>query len=185
MKIQSIPAVLIPDEVLMNKIFLIRGVKIMIDSDLAVLYEVPTKRLNEQVKRNMERFPDPLFMFQLTKEEWESLRSQNATLKNEGRGKQSKYLPFAFTELGVAMLSSVLNSKRAIQVNIQIIILFKKMREMIEQNSFLRKKIESLERKYQDQDDRINEIFFTLKKLMEPPAVKKPRKEIGFHTAIK
>ena len=156
----------------------------MLDSDLAELYQVQTKRLNESVKRNKERFPIPLFMFQLTSTEWDSLRSQFATLKTTGRGKQTKYLPYAFTELGVSMLSSVLNSKRAIQVNIQIMILFTKMREMISQNNDLRKKIESLEQKFQSHDERIREIFFTLKKLMEPPK-KLSKKEIGFHTSVK
>ena len=106
----------IPVERIENKILLIRGQKVMLDKDLAGLYGVETKRLKEQVKRNLERFPHD-FMLELTKEENDSLRSQNATLK---RGGHSKYLPYAFTEHGVLMLSSVLNSKKAIQVNIQL-----------------------------------------------------------------
>lgn len=119
-------------------------------------------------------------MFQLTKEENESLRRQFGTLK---RGQHSKYQPYVFTEQGVAMLSSVLNSKNAIQANIKIMRIFIKMREMISQNIDLKKKIESLEHKYQDHDERIKEIFFNLKKLMDPPK-RNQKKEIGFHTSI-
>jgi hypothetical protein len=118
--------VAIPEEVLMNKIYLISGTKVMLDSDLAELYQVGTKRLNEQVKRNLGRFPED-FMFQLSKEQWENLKSQNATSSWGGR----RTLPYVFTEQGVAMLSSVLNSNVAINVNIQIIRVFTKMREML------------------------------------------------------
>ena len=110
----------------MNKIYLISGTKVMLDSDLAELYQVGTKRLNEQVKRNLGRFPED-FMFQLSKEQWENLKSQNATSSWGGR----RTLPYVFTEQGVAMLSSVLNSNVAINVNIQIIRVFTKMREML------------------------------------------------------
>ena len=118
--------VAIPEEVLMNKIYLTSGTKVMLDSDLAELYQVGTKRLNEQVKRNLGRFPED-FMFQLSKEQWENLKSQNATSSWGGR----RTLPYVFTEQGVAMLSSVLNSNVAINVNIQIIRVFTKMREML------------------------------------------------------
>jgi phage regulator Rha-like protein len=116
----------IPDEVLMNKIYMANNTKVMLDSDLAELYQVGTKRLNEQVKRNIERFPED-FMFQLTSEQWENLKSQNATSSWGGR----RTLPYVFTEQGVAMLSSVLNSSVAINMNIRIIRVFTKMREML------------------------------------------------------
>lgn len=117
---------IIPDETINNKIFLFRKTKVMLDTDLAELYQVETKRLNEQVKRNLTRFPED-FMFQLTNEEWENLKSQNATSSWGGRRKA----PFVFTEHGVLMLSSVLNSEKAIGVNIQIVRIFTKMREML------------------------------------------------------
>lgn len=133
----------VPDELISNKIYLIRNQKVMIDRDLAVLYEVETKRLKEAVKRNIDRFPED-FMFELTKTESDSLRSQIATLK---RGEHVKYLPMAFTEQGVAMLSSVLNSKRAISVNIQIIRLFTKLRVILADNTELRLEIEQIKKK--------------------------------------
>src|SRR6266849_10784845 len=120
---------LIPSERIEKAILLIRGQKVMLDSDLAELYGVATKRLNEQVRRNRARFPKD-FMFQLTGKEAESLRSQNATLK-KGRGRHRKYAPYAFTEQGVAMLSSVLNSERAIEVNIAIMRAFVRLREIL------------------------------------------------------
>jgi hypothetical protein len=139
----------------------------MIDRDLAELYGVETKVLNQAVKRNIKRFPDD-FMFQLNKQEmkiWEaySLRSQIVTLENK-RGKHKKYLPYCFTEQGVAMLSSVLKSERAIWVNIQIMRTFTKLREMIATNQELRKKIEKLEGKY---DKRFKIIFDTMRKLID------------------
>ena len=136
----------VPQELIEQKIFLIRGNKVMLDSDLARLYGVTPKRLNEQVKRNKKRFPSD-FMFQLTKEEDESLRSQIATLKN-GRGKHRKYLTYVFTEQGVSMLSSVLNSDRVVQVNIQIMRTFTKLRTMLASNEDLKRKLTALEKKY-------------------------------------
>ena len=144
----------------------------MLDRDLAVLYGVPTFRLNEQVKRNKERFPDD-FMFRLTREENNSLRSQIA-ISNKGRGGR-RYLPYAFTEQGVAMLSSVLNSERAIQVSIQIIRTFIKLRKLLATHADLLKKIETMERGY-DRQFRI--VFQILKELREAP--KKQTKKIGF-----
>ena len=123
---KTIKPLLIPDEIVINKIYLLRKQKVMLDEDLAELYQVETKRLNEQVKRNIQRFPED-FMFQLTAQEFENLKSQFATSSWGGRRK----LPFAFTEQGVAMLSSVLNSETAIRVNIQIIRVFTKMRELL------------------------------------------------------
>lgn len=162
---------LILEEKIEKKIFLIRGKKVMLDKDLAKLYGVSIKRLNEQVKRNLDRFPND-FMFQLTIDEAASLRSQFATLK---RGQHRKYLPYAFTEQGVAMLSSVLNSKRAIHVNIQIMRTFTKLREMIENNKGLRKKIEEIEKKY---DKQFQIVFEAIKRLIEPEI--SPKRKVGF-----
>jgi phage regulator Rha-like protein len=136
---------IIPQQLIESKILFIRGKKVMLDRDLAALYGVETKMLNRAVKRNTERFPED-FMFQLSKEEYtELLRCQFGTLK---RGQHSKYSPYAFTENGVAMLSSVLNSRRAIQVNIQIMRTFTKIREMIATHKELKQKIEEMEKKY-------------------------------------
>ena len=149
----------------------------MLDSDLAELYEVPTKRLNEQVRRNAARFP-PDFMFQLTPEETDSLRSQIATLES-GRGQHRKYLPYAFTEQGVAMLSSVLNSEKAVQVNIAIMRAFVRLREMLATHRELAQKLKELESKLESHDHQIRSIFQTIRQLMAPP--EPPRRRIGFH----
>ena len=169
---------MLPDEVVINKIYLIRGQKVMLDRDLAELYGVETKVLNQAVKRNSERFPKD-FMFQLMQDEWESLRSQFVTLEN-GRGKYPKYLPFAFTEQGVAMLSSVLNSSTAIKVNIQIIRIFTKMREMLLTNTDILLKLEKLEKDGTENKKDITLIFQALKKLLTTPEEK--RRRIGFKT---
>jgi hypothetical protein len=129
----------IPDEVVISKIHLIRNQKIMLDVDLAKLYHVETRRLNERVKRNNDRFPED-FMFQLTEEEWQNLMSQNATSSCGGRRKK----PYAFTEHGVLMLSSVLNSDRAIQVNIQIMRIYIKLKEMLMTNKDILLKLEKV-----------------------------------------
>ena len=172
--------ILVPVEIIQNKIYLIRGHKVMLDRDLAELYNVPSKRLKEQVRRNSKRFPGD-FMFELTWEETESLRSQFATLK---RGEHIKYLPFAFTEQGVAMLSSVLNSDRAIEVNIQIMRVFTKLREMMISHKDLARKIEDLERKFQDHDKRIIQIFDAIRQMMTIPEQEGPepykRHKVGF-----
>ena len=135
-------------EVIQNKIFEIRGFKVMLDFDLALLYNVENKRLKEAVRRNLNRFPDD-FMFELTKMEYDSLRSQIASLKN-GRGQHSKYLPFAFTEQGIAMLSSILNSEKAIEVNISIIRAFVTMRQFTLTYSELKTRIEAIESQFPD-----------------------------------
>lgn len=168
-------ASLILEEKIEKQIFLIRGKKVMLDKDLAKLYDVSVKRLNEQVKRNLDRFPDD-FMFQLTLEEATSLRSQIATLK---RGQHRKYFPYAFTEQGVSMLSSVLNSKRAIHVNIQIMRTFTKLREIISTNKELKDKLNELESKVANHDEKIQSIFNAIHKLIEPP-VNKPKRKVGF-----
>ncbi|MBU6435697.1 MAG: ORF6N domain-containing protein, partial [Nitrospirae bacterium] len=142
-------SVLVPRERIEQTILLLRGHRVMLDTDLAILYGVPTKRLNEQVMRNKKRFPSD-FMFQLSAEEVERLRSQFATLK-PGRGQHRKYRPYAFTEQGVAMLSSVLHSERAIQVNIAIMRAFVQLREMIASNKGLARRLTELEKKYDGQ----------------------------------
>jgi hypothetical protein len=181
--------ILVSDELIENKIYLIRGKKVMFDYHLAELYEVETKALKRSVKRNIDRFPRD-FMFQLDSREatafsryqfgtlnsMTSSESQIVTLK---RGQNIKYLPYVFTEQGVAMLSSVLNSKRAIQVNIQIMRTFTKIREMIISNKELRYKIEGLEKKY---DKRFTIVFEAIRKILETTKreAEKPKKKIGF-----
>ena len=160
-----------PETTIQEKIYLIRGRKVMLDSDLAVLYGVKTFHLNEAVKRNQKRFPND-FMFQLTRSEAENLTSQFAISSWGGRRSR----PYAFTEQGVAMLSSVLNSERAIQVNIQIMRTFTKIRQMLEAHKELRQKIEKMEKKYNHQ---FKIVFDALRKLLDPPA--KPKRSIGFH----
>jgi len=158
---------------IVSRIFFIRGQKVMLDADLAELYGVETSNLNKAVKRNPDRFPED-FMYQLTKEEADSLRFQIGMSKASGRGGR-RYLPHAFTEQGVAMLSSVLNSKRAVQVNIAIMRAFVKLRETIASHKVLARRLDELEKQY-DQQFRI--VFDTIRELMAPPA--KSRRKIGF-----
>ncbi|VAX15804.1 Putative DNA-binding protein [hydrothermal vent metagenome] len=167
---------LIPSENIETKIYLIRGNKVMMDSDLALLYEIPTKRLLEQVRRNVERFPED-FMLQLTKEEYDFLRSQIATSKKGSGGR--RYLPYAFTEQGVAMLSSVLKSKRAIEVNIAIMRAFVKLRKMLASNDELKRKLAAMERKY---DSQFKVVFDAIKQLMTDDI--KPKRKIGFVSSL-
>ncbi len=169
---------IVPVEMIEKKILLIHGEKVMIDADLADLYEVPVKTLNQAVKRNIGRFPAD-FMFQLSKEEDDSLRSQFATLK-KGRGAHRKYLPYVFTEQGVAMLSSVLNSERAVNVNIEIMRAFVKLRQMLASNAELMKKMTDLEKKY---DEQFKVVFQAIYELMKPPEPKK--RQIGFKAESK
>jgi phage regulator Rha-like protein len=170
---------LILTEQIEQQILLIRGQKVMLDSDLARLYGVATKTLNQAVRRNRDRFPDD-FMFQLTDDETKALRSQIVTLKL-GRGEHRKYPPYAFTEQGVAMLSSVLRSQRAAQVNIAIMRAFVKLREILSTHRELRQKLAELERKLARHDEHIRSLFEAIRQLMEP-AKPKPRR-IGFrHT---
>jgi len=161
---------IILQQLIESKILFIRSKKVMLDKDLAVLYEVETKMLNRAVKRNIKRFPDD-FMFQLTKKEFDNLRFHFGTSSWGGQ----RYLPYAFTENGVAMLSSVLNSERAIQVNIQIMRTFTKLREMLTTHKGLKQKIEEMEKKY---DYQFKVVFETIKQLIEPP--QKSKKRIGF-----
>jgi hypothetical protein len=164
---------MIPDERIIEKIYFIRGHKVMLDSDLAKLYKVETRRLNEQVKRNAKRFP-PDFMFQLTKNEAEILMSQFATSNWGG----SRKLPYAFTEHGVLMLSSVLNSDRAIQTNIKIMRIFTHFRQLLTDNTELRIAIEKLEKKTENNVKNIELVFQYLDELLEKK--EKPRRQIGY-----
>jgi len=163
------------DELIMNKIYLIRGQKVMIDRDLAELYEVETKRLKEAVRRNPNRFPKD-FMFEMNKKEFENWRTQNATSKEDKQG--LRYAPFCFTEQGVTMLSCILSSDRAVNVNIQIIRIFTKMKEMLLTNKDILLKVQMVENKLTAHDEDIKLIFEYLKKLLNPP--QEPRKRIGF-----
>jgi len=165
---------LIAPEIITNSIFIIRGKRVMLDRDLSGLYGVATKRLNEQVKRNVKRFPSD-FMFQLTKREKDELV---AICDRFNTMKHSTALPYAFTEQGVAMLSSVLNSERAIMVNIQIMRAFTQLRRMILTNHDLKHKIEEMERKY---DKQFAIVFQAIKQLLEP-SKQNERRVIGFHT---
>jgi len=162
-----------------RRIYLIRGLKVMIDCDLAELYGVETKILNRGVRRNLERLPED-FMFQLTKNEAESLRIQFGTLERAGRGQHRKYLPYVFTEQGVAMLSSVLNSKRAIEVNIAIMRAFVKLRQMLESNEQLNRKFVAVIRKLSEHDKYFRVVFDELKKLTAQPI--SSHRQIGFKT---
>jgi hypothetical protein len=168
--------VIISDDVISNKIYFIREKKIMIDSDLAQLYSVETKQLKRQVRRNIERFPED-FMFELTSIEYEIIRSQIGTLK---QGSHSKYLPMAFTEQGVAMLSSVLNSSTAIRVNIQIIRVFTKLREVLTDTMRMKLDIEEIKTKLSNQNKNIELVFSYLDELMEKQENKVERTKIGY-----
>lgn len=166
---------LLPTESIQSKIFVIRGKKVLIDRHLAELYGVSTSRLNEQVSRNIKRFPED-FMFKLTKEETNTLVSHFAIPTKRSFG---GYFPNAFTEQGVAMLSTVLNSEKAIEVNIQIMRTFARIREMVLSNKDLKRKIEILERKYKGHDQQIQAIFEVIHELIKEPDPKE-KKPIGF-----
>ena len=168
--------ILISEKTIEQKIYFIHGEKVMLDKDLAELYGVSTGRLNKQVKRNIQRFPSD-FMFQLTWEEVEFSRSQIVTLK---RGRNIKYLPYVFTEHGVAMLSSVLKSERAIQVNIAIMRTFAKLKEILSTHKELTSKLKELEHKVGKHGQDIQLIFEAIRQLMAPPQEVSKRK-IGFH----
>ena len=155
-------------------ILLLRGQKVILDRDLAALYGVATKNLNKAVTRNRDRFPSD-FMFQLTADEASALRFQSGTLK---RGQHFKYLPYAFTEQGVAMLSSVLRSPQAVQVNIAIMRAFVRLRETLSLHRDLAHKLAELERRIEGHDENIHNLFDAIRQLMAPPAT--PRRQIGF-----
>jgi hypothetical protein len=178
----------IPVERIEHAILLIRGHKVMLDKDLAALYDVETKALNQAVKRNLGRFPED-FMFKLTWEEAEVLRSQFVTLKPEEsgssrsqsvtlkRGQNPKYRPYAFTEQGVAMLSTVLRSPRAIAVNIEIMRAFVRLRRMLASHADLASRLDAMEKKY---DSQFKVVFDAIRQLMLP-SERKPKRRIGFH----
>jgi hypothetical protein len=171
-KLNKNELIIIPSERVISKIFLIRGKKVMVDRNLAELYGVETRILNQAVRRNIERFPED-FMFQLNKTETDIWISQIVISNAEKKGLRKN--PLVFTEQGVAMLSSVLNSKRAIQVNIQIIKTFTQLRELLTTNKELKVKIENMEKKY---DSKLREVFDLLKRLVMEEV--KPRNQIGF-----
>jgi len=175
---------IVPQEIIEKKIYLVRGKKVMFDKDLAQLYGVLTKNLNKAVKRNIERFPED-FMFQLNQQEIEVLRFQIGTSKNlgfqfktskKGRGGR-RYLPYVFTQEGIAMLSGVLHSPRAIHVNIQIMRTFVRLREFLASHKDLAHKLEELEKRY---DAQFKAVFDAIRQIMNPPEV--PKRRVGFHT---
>ena len=168
-------SIAVPDEVVINKIYLIRSQKVMIDRDLTELYGVETKRLKEAVRRNLERFPTD-FMFTMNKNEFEQWRKENITESEDRQG--LRYAPFCFTEQGVTMLSCVLNSKRAIEVNIQVIRIFTRLCELVLTHKDILLKLEQLERKVVGQDGDIKLIFKYLKEFLNPKA--EPMRKIGF-----
>lgn len=169
---------MLPDEVVMSRIYVIRGINVMLDMDLAEMYEVETKALKQAVRRNKERFPED-FMFELTMEEFDCLRSQIVTSNRGG----VRYLPMAFTEQGLSMLSSVLRSQTAIQLNIRIMRVFVKLREMLLTNKDILQKVKEFETGLSDHDDKIRLIFEYLKQLEKTRIEEKKfheRKPIGF-----
>jgi hypothetical protein len=166
---------LVIEQKILNRIYVVRGQKVMIDEDLAEMYSVETRRLNEQVKRNIKRFPKD-FMFALTQKEFENLKSQNATSSWGGRRK----LPNAFTEQGVAMLSSILNSDTAIEVNIRIIRVFTRLREYALTHKEILLQLAKLEKEVKGNSKDIENIFMVLKELLEKESKPTPRNKIGF-----
>jgi hypothetical protein len=168
---------IIPDEIIMNQIYYIRGYKVMLDRDLVSLYGVETKVLKQAVKRNTKRFPND-FMFEMTKQELEIWRSQIVTSKSDKMG--LRYSPFCFTEQGVAMLSSVLKSDRAIDVNIRIMRIFTQIRQMLMDNTELRLAIEEIKRKTENNTQNIEAVFKYLDELINRIDKPKQRKAIGF-----
>lgn len=182
---ETINSITLTQEAIISKIYLVRGQKIMIDRDLAELYGVETKRLKEAVRRNINRFP-PDFLFEMSKKEFGDWRTQNATSKEDKQG--LRHAPFCFTEQGVTMLSCILSSERAIAVNIQVIRVFSKMREMLLTHNDILIKLEQMEKKtikqggkLQKHDQDIRLIFEYLKELLNPP--QEPRPRVGFRRA--
>lgn len=179
-------AAVVAVEAIASRIVILRGQRVIVDADLAALYGVPTKRLNEQVRRNAERFPAD-FMFALLQDEWDALRSQSATLKT-GRGQHRKYLPFAFTEHGAIMAATVLNSPRAVEVSIYVVRAFVQLRELLTGHKELATRLKDLEtrmeRKLMTQDQAIAGILDAIRQLMTPPPGPK-RRPIGFVTGEK
>lgn len=169
--------VAVPEEVIMNKIYLVRDQKVMMDRDLAELYGVETRVLKQAVKRNLDRFPDD-FMFEMTKEEFINWRSQFVTSNSDKMG--LRYAPFCFTEQGVTMLACVLNSHRSIQLNIQIVRIFTKMREVLTDNLSVKLEIEEIKKKLKNHDKNIELVFSYLDELIEKQENPQSRKQIGY-----
>ena len=167
---------IVPSALISQKIFVVRGTRVMLDADLAQLYGVTTKNLNKAVKRNADRFPSD-FMFQLSSKEMGILRFQTGTSKRGPGGR--RYAPYAFTEQGIAMLSSVLRSSRAVQVNVAIMRTFVRLREMLTTHEELRRKIDAMEKRY---DARFQAVFETIRQMLETPIPSK--KAIGFHARL-
>jgi hypothetical protein len=167
----------VPIERIQRSILLLRGEKVMLDADLAALYGVETGALNRAVRRNLDRFPED-FMFQLTQDEAENLRCQTGISGSDYGGR--RYLPYAFTEQGVAMLSSVLRSRRAVQVNVVIMRAFVQLRQVLAGHAELARKLTELERRIENHDGAIRSLFEAIRQLMAPP-VPPQRPEIGFH----
>lgn len=171
---KAVAATLVPSEVIEGKILMLRGEKVMVDEHLAELYDVSIGHLVQAVKRNLARFPED-FMFQMSSDEWDVLKSQNVISKRQGRGGR-RTPPYCFTEHGILMLSSVLRSERAVQVNIEIIRTFVRLREMLSSHKNLARKLDDLEKKY---DHQFKMVFDAIRQLMASP--EKPRRQIGFH----
>ena len=169
----------IPVDAIAKRILFIRGQRVILDSDLAELYGVPTKQFNQAVKRNLERFPDD-FMFQLTKEEHDALRYQSGTSKPGPGGR--RYLPYVFTEHGAYMAGNVLNSPRAVEVSIFIVRAFVQLRDLLATHKTLAKQLGELQKRVGDHDKDIAKIINTIHRLLEPPPEPK-RRSIGFHTS--
>lgn len=170
----------IPDETIIRKIYIIRGHKVMLDFDLAVLYEVETKRLNEQVKRNIERFPED-FMFRLTLKEWQTMRSQFATSSQSKR--KDRYIPYAFTENGVTMLASILKSEKAVKMSIVVIRAFIELTRSALQYGEITKQLQALKEHLGEHDVQLNQIYDAIENLLDDKAEQKTwdnRKRIGF-----
>jgi hypothetical protein len=176
-KIMSTEISIIPDELVVNKIYFLRNHKVMLDRDLATLYGIETRVLKQAVRRNIVRFPED-FMFELTKEEFENWRSQFATSNSDKMG--LRYAPMVFTEHGVLMLSSVLNSEKAIQTNIQIIRIFTKIRQMLVDTTELSLDVEKIKKKIDNQGKNIELVFQYLDELLEKKDTKKEREKIGY-----
>ena len=180
---EPVQSIAIPDEVVISKIYIVRGIKIMLDRDLADLYGVETKVLKQSVKRNLSRFPKD-FMFEMSEREFSDWRKEFVTTPEDKKG--LRYAPYCFTEQGVAMLSSILKSERAIQMNIQIIRIFTRMRELVTTHQEILQKLEHLEKNDIEQDDKLRLIFEYLKQLEQTKQQKseqKSRPKIGFKSS--
>ena len=179
--VESKQTAVVPVEHITQSILVLRGHRVLLDTELARLYGVSTKRFNEQVRRNRERFPED-FMFQLTAEEQASLRSQFATLEGGGRGQHRKYLPYAFTEHGALLAATILNSPRAVEMSVYVVRAFVKLRELLSSNRELARRFAQLEtrldKKLTEHDQQIAAILSAIRQLMHPPAPR--RRPIGF-----